>query len=220
MNKALNLAASELEQTEAPPEFRKTLSRSRSRVFPLPELGDWPPEELDRIWKVFRKLTALRIENSDDAEDIVQDAFLTMTEKCGEIELRKGLLIWGMGILRKKVGNYYRKARRHASLDGDALTRVIIERAQVKPMAESTIHRAELRELVDSILENFPLPERAVLSLMFDGLSTIEIADRLYPERYQNIVNRLHRGRKRLCKELRRYGYVPRKSGTRKPSYR
>jgi len=143
-----------------------------------------------------------------------------MTEKCGEIELRKGLLVWGMGILRKKVGNYYRKTRRYTSLDGDALNREIIERAQIKPMAESTIHQAELRHLVDSILQDFPLPERAVLLLMFDGLSTIEIADLLYPERYQNIVNRLHRGRKRLYKELRKYGYVRSHTGVRKPRYR
>jgi RNA polymerase sigma factor (sigma-70 family) len=193
---------------------------SRSSVFPLPALGDWPPEELDRIWKVFRKLTALRIENSDDAEDIVQDAFVTMTEKCGEIELRKGLLVWGMGILRKKVGNYYRKTRRYSSLDRDVFTRDIIERAQIKPTAESTIHQAELRQLVDSILQNFPLPERMVLLLMFDGFSTIEIANLLYPERYQNIVNRLHRGRKRLYKELRKHGYVRSHTGARKPRYR
>ena len=197
-----------LEQTELPQEFS------------LPELGDWPPEELDRIWKVFRKLTALRIENSDDAEDIVQDAFVTMTEKCGEIELRKGLLVWGMGILRKKVGNYYRKTRRHTSLDRDSWTRDIIERAQIKPLAESALHQAELRQLVDDILQNFPLPERAVLLLMFDGLSTIEIAELFYPERYQNIVNRLHRGRKRLYKELRKYGYVRTHKGARKPRYR
>ena len=208
MNKGLERAPSELEQTELPQEFR------------LPELADWPPEELDRIWKVFRKLTALRIENSDDAEDIVQDAFVTMTEKCGEFELRKGLLVWGMGILRKKVGNYYRKTRRYTSLDGDAWTRDLIERAQIKPMAEAMLHQAELLQLVDGILQNFPLPERAVLLLMFDGLSTIEIADLLYPERYQNIVNRLHRGRKRLYKELRKYGYVRTHKGARKPRYR
>jgi DNA-directed RNA polymerase specialized sigma24 family protein len=87
-------------------------------------------------------------------------------------------------------------------------------------MAEAMIHQAELRQLVDIILQNFPLPERAVLLLMFDGLSTIEIAELLYPERYQNVVNRLHRGRKRLCKELRKYGYVRRHTGARKPRYR
>jgi hypothetical protein len=31
----------------------------------------------------------------------------------------------------------------------------------------------------------------------------------LHPERYQNVINRLHRGRKALAKELAKYGYGP-----------
>ena len=79
-----------------------------------PKLGDWSDQEIASIRNVLHRLTALRVMNAEDAEDLVQDTFLTMAMKCPEIELEKGLLIWSMGILRKKVGNYYRKAQRTA----------------------------------------------------------------------------------------------------------
>src|SRR5207247_5159091 len=85
-----------------------------------PEMRDWPTEELLRIRLVLKRLTALRVKNPDDAEDLVQEALLTMTQKFPEIELHKGLMVWGMGILRKKVGNYYRRCRPPESLDQEA----------------------------------------------------------------------------------------------------
>src|SRR5262245_44132029 len=102
---------------------------------PLPELRHFPPEELARIRMVLRKLTALRIENPEDAEDLVQETLLTMTEKCPEIELRKGLLVWGMGILRKKVGNYYRRVQRYSALRREFLSDVMLHLTRSPPAA-------------------------------------------------------------------------------------
>jgi RNA polymerase sigma factor (sigma-70 family) len=173
----------------------------------LAELREWPAEELARIRMVLRKLTALRIENPEDAEDLVQETLLTMTEKWPEIELRKGLLIWGMGILRKKVGNYYRREQRYSALQREFLRDVMLHLTRSPPTAESAMHYRELRALVDAILEKFPPHERAVMELLVSGLPINEIAGALHPERYQNIVNRVHRGRKKLHKELAKYGY-------------
>lgn len=173
----------------------------------LAGLSEWPAEELARIRMVFRKLTALRIDNPEDAEDLVQETLLTMTEKCPEIELEKGLLVWGMGILRKKVGNYYRREQRHSALRREFPSDVMLYLTRSPPAAESTMHFRELRALVDAILEKFPTRERAVMELLVSGLPINEIAGALHPERYQNIVNRVHRGRKRLHKELAKYGY-------------
>jgi RNA polymerase sigma factor (sigma-70 family) len=185
-------------------QFLKAGPSTRSS---LAELSEWPAEELTRIRMVLRKLTALRIENPEDAEDLVQETLLTMAEKCPEIELQKGLLVWGMGILRKKVGNYYRREQRYATLRREFLSDVMLYLTRSPPAAESTMHYRELRALVDTILEKFPTRERAVMELLVSGLPINEIAGALHPERYQNIVNRVHRGRKRLHKELAKYGY-------------
>jgi RNA polymerase sigma factor (sigma-70 family) len=173
-----------------------------------PKLREWPAEELTRIRMVLRKLTALRIENPEDAEDLVQETLLTMIEKCPEIALRKGLLVWGMGILRKKVGNYYRRGQRYSALQRENLNAVMLHPTQAPPSAESTIHYRELRSLVETIVKKFPPHERVVMDLLVSGLATREIVKALYPERYQNIVNRVHRGRKRLHKELAKHGYM------------
>jgi RNA polymerase sigma factor (sigma-70 family) len=173
----------------------------------LAELREWPADELARIRMVLRKLTALRIENPEDAEDLVQETLLTMTEKCPEIALQKGLLVWGMGILRKKVGNYYRREQRYSTLRREFLSDVMLHLTRSPPAAESTMHYKELQALVDAILDEFPSHERAVMKLLVSGLPINEIAGALHPEPYQNIVNRVHRGRKRLHKELAKYGY-------------
>lgn len=173
-----------------------------------PQLSEWTHEELDKIRSVLKKLTCLRVDNRDDAEDLVQETLLTMTEKCSRIRLEKGLLVWGMGILRRKIGNYYRRGRRFVSLDEicgeskDHDQHFLVEAAQ-----ESALHCAELRALVARALATLAPRERLAVELFLTGSPTHEIVDLLYPERYQNIVNWIHRGRKKVARELAKYGY-------------
>ena len=165
----------------------------------------WTEEELARIRLVLRKLTALRVCNPEDAEDLVQETLLTMVRKAPEIDLEKGLLIWAMGILRKKVGNYYRRSQRLTSLDDQ---RAIVRCLAASPSPESSVHHAELCAMIEDLLAKLPARERDAIDLYLAGMQTSEIVSLLYPERYQNIVNRLHRGRKKLAKELARHGYM------------
>jgi len=188
-----------------------------ARLQPGPgrRLNEWPDEDLRQIRLVLRKLTALRVDNADDAEDLVQDTLVTMAEKCAQIELEKGLLIWGMGILRKKIGNYYRKSRRYVPLDQlPSAEDPRREGRPARPGQESLLHHAELRALVHRVLENMAPRERIALELYLEGTPTHEIADLLFPERYQNIVNWLHRGRKKLARELAKHGYTNGNPGT------
>jgi RNA polymerase sigma factor (sigma-70 family) len=172
------------------------------------KLDDWPEDELARVRSVLKKLAALRVDNPDDAEDLVQETLVTMTEKCPQIALQKGLLIWGMGILRKKIGNHYRKNRRFTSWeDLSPNSRERAGSAGSMPEQESRLHQAELCELLNRALASFPPRERMAVELYLAGSPAREIAELLYPERYQNIVNWVHRGRKKLARELGRYGY-------------
>ena len=168
----------------------------------------WSDDELARIRVVFQKLTALRVQNDTDAEDLVQEALLTMIAKRPEESLEKGLLVWGMAILRRKVGNYYRKSRRFVPFEeGDARCGGMGLAGWTASPVESRLHLSELNSLIRRILEEFSPKERLVLELHLEGYATREIVRHLYPERYQNIANRLYRGKKRLARELRRYGY-------------
>jgi RNA polymerase sigma factor (sigma-70 family) len=159
---------------------------------------------------VLCKLTALRIRNEEDAEDLVQETLLTATTNLPACSLRKGLLVWCMGVLRKKVGNYYRRANRYTPLDNcrAVLWKLCVEQIRT-PAPEAGLRVTELRTLVQRILSGFPVEERQATELYLSGLSTCEIAQLLHPERYQNVVNRIFRGRKRLARKLAKYGYAP-----------
>ena len=171
---------------------------SRMRSIP------WTEEELAHIREVLKKLTAQRIGNLEDAEDLVQETILTMLRKAPEIDIEKGILVWAMGILRKKVGNYYRRTRRFHLLHGQVRHAL----RQYRPLSpESALHHAELCIVIEGMLQKLSPRERAAIDLYLAGKQTGEIALLLHPERYQNIVNWLHRGRKKLARQLSRYGY-------------
>jgi DNA-directed RNA polymerase specialized sigma24 family protein len=167
-------------------------------------------DEISAIRVVLQRLSSLRILNSDDAEDLVQDTLLTVVEKNPGTELEKGLLVWSLGILRKKVGNYYRKAQRYTSLnelEGARRTDIkVVE--NVSP--ESRLIHEELQSIIAGALAEFPHSLRKAMELLLTGFNSGEIVKELYPERYQNVINRLYRGRRRLAKELSKYGYGPR----------
>ncbi len=175
-----------------------------------PRLNDWSDEQLAQIRLVLQRLTALRIQNSEDVEDLVQETMLTMALKCPRGELKKGLLVWSMGILRRKIGNYYRKAHRYASLnEQDASCASAVRQTSATQSPEARVQYRELRLLINKILAGLTQPERQAISMLLAGMAPSHIVQRLDPERYQNVINWLYRGRHKLQRELVKYGYGP-----------
>jgi RNA polymerase sigma factor (sigma-70 family) len=172
---------------------------------------DWSNEDFLRIRSILRRLTALRIQNADDAEDLVQETLLTVAAKCPTRELQKGILVWSMGVLRKKVGNYYRKARHPAiSPEERSRRRLIDPRTALDLSPESDLRHVELRALIHKILAGLPTREQCALRMMLAGMPAHEIAQNMAPESYQNVLNHLYRGRKKLAEQLAKYGYPSR----------
>jgi RNA polymerase sigma factor (sigma-70 family) len=171
--------------------------------------SEWSEEEIAAIRCVLQKLTSIRIMNCNDAEDLVQDTLLTMISKYPKSDLEKGPLVWSMGILRNKVGNYYRKTQRHVLLNEmmDGHRSVVETTPAASP--ERTVFHKELQDIVQESLAQFPSAQRKAMELLIAGFDTGEIVKQLHPESYQNVINRLYRGRRRLAKELAKYGYGP-----------
>jgi DNA-directed RNA polymerase specialized sigma24 family protein len=166
----------------------------------------WTDDEIAAIRDALKRLTKIRILNTNDAEDLIQETLLTMINKQPGRILEKGPLVWSMGILRKKVGNYYRKIQRYAPLsEGERST----QKLWVTLTPESRMLYKELETIVDVALSQLPDSQRRALELMIAGFNTGEIVRELHPERYQNVINRLYRGRKKLMGSLTRYGYGP-----------
>ncbi len=171
-----------------------------------PDRIEWADDEIKAIRAVLQRLASIRIMNANDVEDIVQETLLTMISRHPGTELQKGLLVWSMGILRRKLGNYYRKIRRYAPLnEQDASFRQFAP--SLSP--DARLFQEELKAIIDEVLAQIPPFQRQAMELFIAGLNAREIAEELYPVRYQNVINRLHRGRKKLAEALSRYGYGP-----------
>lgn len=167
-------------------------------------------DEIAAIRKALHKITRHRIPDAGDAEDLVQETLLTMLSRDPGEELKKGLLVWCQGILRNKVGNYYRKARRNASLKEKHTgpeQMPLFTRDRSTP--EIKAWHKELRFIIEEKLLELPPDIRRVMELLVSGLEAGEIAELLYPEPYQNVMNRLFRGRKKLARELIKCGFGP-----------
>ena len=176
----------------------------------------WTEDELNYIRQVLRRLTALRVGNPHDAEDLVQETLLTMVRKAPQINLDKGILIWSLGVLRRKIGNYYRRVQRlNELMEPRAVSWDKCRCPGLISSPESSLHLRELHSAVEEVLFQLPPQEREAIYLYLMGMQTKEIAAILSPERYQNIVNRVHRGRKKLAKELARQGYNDTAAGQR-----
>lgn len=208
---------------EAGPLYVAEGSACRERAG-VPSPSEWTEDEITSIRAALKKLSAGRIPDPNDAEDLVQETLLTLVAKCPRADLRKSPLVWSMGVLRRKVGNYYRKARRTTSLDdwesgrrqrpplagGGSVGAGLFPAA---PSPEISLLRDEMQGIVDETLSRLPDAQRQAMELLISGLDPGEIVDRLNPERYQNVINRLHRARRRLAAELARHGLGP-DSGT------
>jgi RNA polymerase sigma factor (sigma-70 family) len=186
------------------------ISESSAQYAFAPNPSDWTDDEIAAIRVVLQRLTAIRIMNDNDAEDLVQDTLLTMIAKHPGPTLEKGPLIWSMGILRNKVGNYYRKAQRYASLGQcEARAQQRSEQSMRAGSPEVKVLHEELQQIVDTTMAQLPSSQRQPMELLMEGLNTGEIVRQLHPERYQNVINRLYRGRQKLAKELAKHGYGP-----------
>ncbi|MDM7997696.1 MAG: sigma-70 family RNA polymerase sigma factor [Acidobacteriota bacterium] len=171
-----------------------------------PESTGWTDDEIASIRAVLEKMTAIRIFNATDAEDLVQETLLTMVSKPPEAVLEKGPLVWSLGILRRKVGNYYRKTQRYTPLnEQDAEIQQLLR--SVSPEAKLLLE--EMERIVEGVLSRLPQSQRRALDLMLAGFTSGEIARLLQPERYQNVINSLYRGRKKIVRELARHGCIP-----------
>ncbi len=126
----------------------------------------------DSIYGYIRARLAPRI---DQAEDLVQEVFLSAWENLGRFRGTGSLEAWVMGIARHKVEDYYRERLRAPESIDDA------DRAPVMPAASpqivETLEQEQLREKTWEVLEH--LPEQYRLALIWrywDKASAREMA--------------------------------------------
>jgi len=155
-----------------------TLSGAAARGSTLVSIPRWDADEaVTQMYAVHYtalvRLASLLVRNSGEAEEIVQDAFVTMHDKWRRLrEPEKAL-----GYLRRTVVNRARSSlRRHAVADRQ-LPQQMADLRRHQTDAESALLRGATRDAVLSALHSLPQRQREVLVLRYySDLSERDIA--------------------------------------------
>ena len=167
-----------------------------------------PPHiDLTKLREIFLALAKRRVRDEQDAEEIVQDALMTVVEKTPSQTFEKSFLQWAFGVLRNKIGNYYQqRERRHrttAEITED--TQRTLRSDLPDPLAMST--EAELRGKIQRSWRQLGGQCRRLLWMLYAGYSREEIFAE-FPQYHFKVVNtKIFRCRNYLRRLLRQEGY-------------
>src|SRR6478672_8460942 len=160
-------------------------------------------------------------QNREDAEDVVQDAFVKAYTNLKQFQGQSKFYTW---LVRIAVNEALMKLRRRrpermVSLDEDVKTEedsVPREVADWSPNPEQQYNQAELKEILSKTIQGLPPSFRPVFVLRdVEGLSTEETAEALDLS-IPAVKSRLLRARLQLRERLSRY-FQRRESGKEKP---
>src|SRR5881275_1798497 len=149
-------------------------------------------------------------QNREDAEDVVQDAFLKAYSNLGQFQGQSKFYTW---LVRIAVNEALMKLRRRrpermVSLDEEVKTEedsLPREVADWSPNPEQQYTQAELRDILTRTIQGLPAGFRTVFVLRdVEGLSTEETADALDLS-IPAVKSRLLRARLQLRERLSRY---------------
>ena len=168
-------------------------------------------ERYDRnVFRIAQHIT----QNREDAEDVVQDAFLKAFTNLHQFQEQSKFYTW---LVRIAVNEALMKLRRRrpertVSLDEDIQTgedSVPREVADWSPNPEQNYNQAELREILTKTIQGLPPGFRTVFILRdVEGLSTEETADALELS-IPAVKSRLLRARLQLRERLNRFFVKP-----------
>ena len=159
-------------------------------------------------------------QNREDAEDVVQDAFLKAYQNLGQFQGQSKFYTWLVRIAVNEALMRLRRRRpeRMISLDEDVKTEedsIPREIADWSPNPEQQYTQAELKDLLGKTIQGLPPSFRTVFVLRdVEGLSTEETASALELS-VPAVKSRLLRARLQLRERLNKY--FKRRDGDSKP---
>jgi RNA polymerase sigma-70 factor (ECF subfamily) len=152
-------------------------------------------EHFQFVWRSLRRLGVPEA----DLQDAVHDVFLVVQRKIDGFEGRSSLTTWLYGICMRAASDLRRASRRKREVFGNDADPVAPDDTA------STSEQREALELLDELLEEMPLEQRAVFTCFeLDGMSGEQIAElleiplgtvwsrlRLARERFRESVSRM-----------------------------
>ena len=138
------------------------------------------------------------VDNSHDAEEVVQDAFLNAYQGLRQLEDTTKFKSWLAEITRNRVRNWLRKQRGETV----SLDEVSEEMLQTADSPDERLTRQEQRELIRRTMETLPQKDRDIAHAFYlEGASYDELTS-THGLSYNAIAFRLSRAKRQLSKRL------------------
>ena len=138
------------------------------------------------------------VDNSHDAEEVVQDAFLNAYQGLSQLEDTTKFKSWLAEITRNRARNWLRK--QHG--DTVPLDEVSEEMLQTADSPDERLTRQEQRELIRRTMETLPQKDRDIARAFYlEGASYDELTG-THGLSYNAIASRLSRAKRQLSKRL------------------
>lgn len=156
--------------------------------------------EINQIYKQFHQLLynyiAVRVKDSNDAEDILQEVFIKISSKLDTLTNGEKLKSWIYTITRNAIIDYYRK---NANNKKTELTDKIIDEALAETEFDAT---KGLEKCLKRFIQKLPKEYREIIiDSELTGIKQKDLAIK-YELAYSSIRSRVQRGRTRLKEML------------------
>jgi RNA polymerase sigma-70 factor (ECF subfamily) len=135
------------------------------------------------------------VRNHADAEDILQNVSVAVTESFDRLNDEAGFLPWAREIARRRILAHRRASGREQAFDPELLSRIAEAAERVEQSCSSSVHRSALL----SCLESLPPRSRKLISLRYEGSvkGMQELADQ-FGRTVQSIYAQVKRIKQRL----------------------
>ena len=157
----------------------------------------------DKVFNLAHRI----LRNQEDAEEVLQDVFLTIHSKLDHFEGRSAFSSWIYRVTANSALMKIRRRKRHQSTPLDNLGDFAQGNSSQHYDSSTTDYlssRHELRAMLQNAIDNLPVDYRAIFILRdVDGLSTQQVSEVL-DLTIPTIKSRLHRARLILRKRLQR----------------
>jgi RNA polymerase sigma-70 factor (ECF subfamily) len=105
------------------------------------------------------------VRNHNDAEDILQNVSVAVTESIHQLKNEAAFLPWAREIARRRILAHRRSCRRERPYDPELVQRLAEASDRVEQACSASSHQAALREC----LEGLPPQSRRLIMMRYDG---------------------------------------------------
>jgi RNA polymerase sigma-70 factor (ECF subfamily) len=146
----------------------------------------------------FGIIANLKVRNREDAEELVQDAMMVISEKIKQLEVVSSFKAWAHQVFENRLMNYISRKQRRSKVDSKTPVDEVSYKASTTPDPDLMIQLKDCMVKVRSANNRYA----RILVLHYQGFSTKEICERLgiTPQNLYMIMSRA-RTMLKLCLE-------------------